>query len=109
VKWLVGALLLIGVLWLWMLFGGETATSNEMTESSRRVLDGRWRALPEGEMTIGEMESYAAGLSDEELWQELEKSFEDWLEKNGGEGVSNSRGWRFLWRESWAKEIGSWD
>ena len=82
---MVGALLLIGVLWLWMLFGGETVTSNEMTESSRRVLDGKWRALPEGEMTIGEMESYAAGLSDEELWQELEKSFEDWLEKNGGE------------------------
>ncbi len=81
---MVGALLLIGVLWLWMLFGGETITSNEITESLRRVLDGKWRALPKGEMTIGEMESYAVGLSDEELWQALEKGFEDWLEKNGG-------------------------
>lgn len=81
---MIGSLLLIGVLWLWMPKKNGGGERDEVTESSRRVLDAKWRASPEREMSIADMESYAADLSDEELWQELENSFEDWLEENTG-------------------------
>jgi hypothetical protein len=81
---MIGALLLSGVLWLWLPKGKVASEGDEKVESSRRVLDAKWRALPEREMSIADMERYAADLSDEELWQELEKSFEDWLEETTG-------------------------
>lgn len=64
--------------------GKKSEKANVVTLSKQRVLNSNWRQLPEREMTIGEMESYAAGLSDEELWVELEKTYDDWFELNQG-------------------------
>ncbi|MFT6863640.1 MAG: hypothetical protein ACJAVK_002201 [Akkermansiaceae bacterium] len=89
VKWLVGLLLALAVAWLVVPRGegqtGEGQTGEgEVVESSRRMLDAAWRGKPEREMAIGEMERYAAGLDDEELWVELEKVHGDWMNENEG-------------------------
>jgi hypothetical protein len=84
VRWLMMLLIFAGLLWLWQIDGevGDQAQGVELSE--RRVLDASWRGKSEREMTVGEMEGYAAGLSDEELWGELGKSYDDWLEVNRG-------------------------
>lgn len=83
-KWSFGLLLALAVVWLVVPRGGGSGGEGEVVESSRQVLDAAWRGKPEREMTIGEMERYAAGLGDEELWDELETAYEDWMEVNRG-------------------------
>lgn len=77
-------LMFAGLFVLWRMDGdvGEKAEGVELSE--RRVLDEGWRRMPEREMTIGEMERYAEGLSDEALRGEFEKSYDDWFEVNRG-------------------------
>lgn len=80
---LIGAGIVLLV--VYSLLGGhaETASGNEVAKSDRVLLDRVWRAKPEREITIGEMEQYAAGLSDDDLWTEIEVSCEKWMAVNG--------------------------
>ena len=83
-KWVVSLLLLLSLFFLWKKGSVESRGGVEVVKSTRVVYDKAWRAQLEGEMTIREMERYAAGLSDEELWEALESAYGDWFEKNGG-------------------------
>jgi hypothetical protein len=63
---------------------GRRDDSNDGAHSPRQIMDEKWRALPWKGILISDMECYAAGLGDKELWQELEKEFGDWLNVDGG-------------------------
>ena len=84
-KWAVVVFCLFWAIWLGLVWESDDDDSDKVAHSSRRVVDEKWRVLPGKEMLISDMVRYAAGLSDEELLQELEKEFKDWLEANGGE------------------------
>ena len=81
-KWLLVTLGILG-LWLWWPKTEPPQPSLEASPSSRIPLDRAWRAKPESEITLGDMETWARRLSDEELWHEIEKSSEEWLAING--------------------------
>lgn len=83
VKWLIVITAILGLCFLISIKPADSQTAPMATASTRVVFDQHWRNKPEGEMTIAEMESWARRLSDEELWQELKKSNEEWLDING--------------------------
>ncbi len=81
-RWLICLLLALLVIWQILPIGDKSEDIREVAKSSRRVLDAKWRALPEREMTIADMERYAAGLSDGDLWVEIDELSERWLDLN---------------------------
>ena len=80
---LIGSGVALLVLYLLWPGSGASQQGDKVVASDRVLLDRAWRAKPERQMTIGEMEQYAAGLSDDDLWTEIQVSYEKWMEVNG--------------------------
>lgn len=55
-KWSICLLLALAVVWLGWPGVGEREKGAEVVQSSRRGLDHEWRAKPEREMAIGDMQ-----------------------------------------------------
>lgn len=85
-RWVWLIMVPAGLLFLWKSRTEADVVSgvNGVTESARMGLDARWRSLPEREMTVGEMERYAARLGDEELLEEMARCRVDWMRENEG-------------------------
>jgi len=82
-RWYVfGLFAILGTFVLWLAVGTDDTGKSE-DRGERNVWSASWRALPESEMTIPEMERYVEGIvGNERLWEELQKNYADWLVVN---------------------------
>jgi len=77
-----GALIVIlAVGWLAWPEGGDEMAGDEVVTSSRRVSKRAGMTRSVSGNSLEEMEIFAANLSDEELWEEIERECEGWLKE----------------------------
>lgn len=74
-------LVLVALVVAWLVWprGGVERENDEVVESSRRVRGVGSKNVSRGAATVNDLESYVTGLSDEELWEELDGAYERWM------------------------------